>query len=337
MKNIGIIANPFSGRDIRRFTSFAFSVTNPEKENMVTRMILSLQAFDVDNIYLMPDSYRLNSNIVAKVLSTHGAKNNVHIIDTVFPIDKPSDTVESIEEMIRRGVKVLIVMGGDGTNRLAAKTTKDIPIIAVSTGTNNVYPTFSEGTAVGSAAAFIATHGYDIPGIIRDKQLEIYINDELADIATVDILICKNPFTGSKAVWKLDEIEDIFVCRTRSVAIGFSSIIGCQVNCSDDDDFGYRTFVGRGGVHIRPQFEPGKITPMEVEKPEKIEVGENGYVFYKDYNGTVALDGERTVTFKAGDKLEVKVSRNGPLRAELAKVMDEAVKRGWFLTPEDKR
>ena len=39
MKNVGIIANPFSGRDIRRFTSFAFSVTNPEKENMVTRMI----------------------------------------------------------------------------------------------------------------------------------------------------------------------------------------------------------------------------------------------------------------------------------------------------------
>ena len=329
MKNIGIIANPFSGRDIRRFTSFAFSVTNPEKENMVTRMILSLQAFDVDNIYLMPDSYRLNSNIVAKVLSTHGAKNNIHIIDTVFPIDKPQDTIDSIKEMEKLGVQVLIVMGGDGTNRLAAKATKNIPIIAVSTGTNNVYPTFSEGTSVGTAAAFIATYGYDIPGIIRDKQLEIYVNGEFKDIATVDVLICKNPFTGSKAVWKIEEIEDIMVCRTRSVAIGFSSIIGCQVFCNDDDDFGWRTIVGRGDVKIRPQFEPGKIVPMQVEAPQKLEL-DKPYVFKKDYNGTIALAGERTVAFKAGDEIAVKVTRDGPLRAELATVMNEAVRRGFF-------
>jgi hypothetical protein len=329
MKNIGIIANPFSGRDIRRFTSFAFSVTNPEKENMVTRMILSAQAFGVDNIYLMPDSYKLNRNITNKVLSTHGAKNNIHIIDTYFPIDQPSDTIKAIEEMERQGVKALIVMGGDGTNRLAAKTVKNIPIIAVSTGTNNVYPTFSEGTSVGTAAAFIAQYGNDIPGIIRDKQIEIYINGKFVDIATVDALICINAFTGSKAIWKSSEIDDLIVCRTRSVAIGFSSIIGCIKSSTVEDNFGWRTVVGKGNVHIRPQFEPGKITPMFIEEPVMLEK-DIPYVFKKDYNGTIALDGERTVSFKAGDEIKVVITRNGPLRAELSKVMDEAVKRGFF-------
>ena len=332
MKNVGIIANPFSGRDIRRFTSFAFSVTNPEKENMVTRMILSMQAFGVDNIYLMPDTYRLNSNIMHKVKSTHGAKDNIHIIDTYHPIDQPSDTIQAIEEMARRGIKALIVMGGDGTNRLAAKTVKDIPIIAVSTGTNNVYPTFSEGTSVGTAAAFIAEYGNDIPGVIRDKQIEIHINGKFADIATVDALICKNAFTGSKAIWKTEEIEDIIICRTRSVAIGFSSIIGCICFSNDEDEFGWRTVVGKGNVHIRPQFEPGKITPMTIEEPVKVVLDEP-YIFTKDYNGTIALDGERTVSFRAGDEIKVVVTRNGPLRAELSKVMDEAVKKGFFRLP----
>ena len=75
---------------------------------------------------------------------------------------------------------------------------------------------------------------------------------------------------------------------------------------------------------------PVSYTHLDVYKRQVLD---EPYIFTKDYNGTIALDGERTVSFRAGDEIKVVVTRNGPLRAELSKVMDEAVKKGFFRLP----
>ena len=58
MSSIGIIANPASGKDIRRLVSYATTIDNQEKVNIVKRIVLAAQSVGVDQIYFMPDSFQ---------------------------------------------------------------------------------------------------------------------------------------------------------------------------------------------------------------------------------------------------------------------------------------
>ncbi len=53
-----------------------------------------------------------------------------------------------------------MVLGGDGTNRLVAKKIGNIPLVPISTGTNNAFPINIDPTVAGLAAGFyIQTKG----------------------------------------------------------------------------------------------------------------------------------------------------------------------------------
>ena len=59
--------------------------------------------------------------------------------------------------MSEQGCRVIIVLGGDGTHRLVAHACEEIPLVCISTGTNNVFPRFLESTVAGMAAGALAT------------------------------------------------------------------------------------------------------------------------------------------------------------------------------------
>ena len=65
---VGIIANPASGRDIRRLVASASVFPVAEKCNMITRLLTALSATGVERVLLMPDvggiSERLRRAIV---------------------------------------------------------------------------------------------------------------------------------------------------------------------------------------------------------------------------------------------------------------------------------
>ena len=56
MSSIGIIANPASGKDIRRLVSHATIIDNHEKINIVKRVVLGAQKLGVNQVYIMPDT-----------------------------------------------------------------------------------------------------------------------------------------------------------------------------------------------------------------------------------------------------------------------------------------
>lgn len=47
--------------------------------------------------------------------------------------------------MAETGIGCVVTLGGDGTNRAAAKGSRSVPLVPVSTGTNNVFPVLVEG------------------------------------------------------------------------------------------------------------------------------------------------------------------------------------------------
>jgi hypothetical protein len=327
MFKIGIIVNPFSGKDLRRITSQATNVGNNEKAVKVVRMINSIKRFAVEKIYLMPDNYLLNANIAASIYKEEGSSSVVEVLDFIAT-DRAEDTIKAVEMMIEQDIACLIILGGDGTCRLAAKTDIEIPVIPVSTGTNNVYPQFWEGTTVGIAASYIAERGLGYE-LRRGKRIEVYINGELKDIALVDAVVTDLPYIGSKVVTEMSNLKEVIVTMCSPGSVGFSAIVGNIKVCNENEDYGYRLKIAETGPTILTPVSPGQLTEITYSDFQRMDIDAE-YTCCPGYDGSVALDGERTVVFRSNDHIKFVITRKGLYKADVMKTLCEAVENSYF-------
>jgi len=332
MNTIGIIANPASGKDIRRLVSHATVVDNNEKVNIVKRIILAAQSFGVDRIYIMPDTFLIGYKAAEDLRISKELKTEVEILNMNIK-GNVTDTIRATEIMEQKGVKCIVVLGGDGTNRAVAKAITNTPLIGISTGTNNVYPEMLEGTVVGMAAGVMATLGVcDMNKTCRkDKRIEIFKDGNMIDIALVDCVISKQTYVGSKAIWNMEDIDMVIVSRAHPAAIGFSTIVGTSLIVTKDDDFGALIHVNSGNKRVKAPIAAGTIGTITVDEPKVLKLNEPVY-FNPNYNGIIALDGEREIPFKVGDNIVIKITRNGPYRVVVDRTLEFAQRNGFFET-----
>lgn len=329
MNSLGIIANPASGKDIRRLVSHATVVDNNEKINIVKRIILGAQGYGVEKIFIMPDTFLIGYKVIEDLTVSGELKIPISILNMKVE-GNLNDTTNAAKLMEEEGVNCIVVLGGDGTNRAAAKAIVNTPLISVSTGTNNVYPEMLEGTVVGMTAAAIATKSCDLGVTCRkDKRIEILLEDELIDIALVDCVISKQTFIGSKAIWDMEDIVEVIVSRAHPASIGFSTLIGVNMIIKEDDDFGAAMKMNTGGAKSIAPVAAGTLKAIFHDMPKKIELNKE-YIFNPDYRGSIALDGEREIIFRTGDKFKFKITRNGPFRVNIKRTLEEAQKSGFF-------
>lgn len=331
MKSIGIIANPASGKDIRRLVSHATVVDNNEKVNIVKRVILSAQGCGVDRIYIMPDTFLIGYKAREDLRISKELKIDVEILNMNIK-GNVTDTIKAAEIMEEKGVKCIVVLGGDGTNRAVAKAITNTPVIGVSTGTNNVYPEMLEGTVVGMAAGAIASGICSMDETCRkDKRIEILKDGQLIDIALVDCVISKQKYVGSKAIWNMEDIDMVIVSRAHPASIGFSTIVGTSLIVRAEDDFGALIHVNSGDQRVKAPIAAGTIQEITVDRPKILQLDES-FHFDPTYNGIIAVDGEREVPFKIGENIEIKITRNGPYRVIVDKTLELAQRNGFFRT-----
>lgn len=225
MSFVGIIANPASGKDVRRVASHAITANNYQKTNIARRMLVALQALEVQRIEIMPDQFGIGTRAL------QGLKKRRDIQATTSLIDMPvsgtaEDTLQAAHYLRQASCDCIVLLGGDGTCRVAAKGCGEVPILPISSGTNNVVPYFVEGTADGLAAAYIARR----PLVERErfcyrhKQLLVHVNGRRVDEALVDIALLSSSFTGSRAIWDTGELRQVFVTRAQPFHIGLSSV-----------------------------------------------------------------------------------------------------------------
>ncbi len=330
MASIGIIANPASGKDIRRLVSHATVIDNNEKINIVERIILGAQALGVEKVYIMPDSYNMGYRVEDKLNSCSELKCEINVIN-MMRFDGMEDTVKAADYMEKNEeIKCIVTLGGDGTNRAVAKTLKNTPIITISTGTNNVYPIMLEGTIAGMAAAAVASGRFDKNKFItKDKRIEIYKDDKLLDIALIDAVISKDVFIGSKAIWDMNSIEKIFVTRGHPASIGFSSLVGCKKIIYPEDNFGACVDIHLNDEIIMAPIAAGVVEEISVGALKILALDEE-YEFTADNRGTIALDGEREVEFSKGQQFVFKIRRTGPYHVDVIKALEIAQLNGFF-------
>src|SRR2546429_4662604 len=156
---VGIVANPASGRDIRRLVSQASVFPTAEKSNMVQRMLGALGALGVDRVLMMPELTGICAGVHRAGQRLRASPEvrwpQVQVLDTRSE-ESVRDTLEAVDRVIAEGVAVIIVLGGDGTHRAVASRCGAVPLATLSSGTNNVFPDLREATVTGLAAGLVA-------------------------------------------------------------------------------------------------------------------------------------------------------------------------------------
>lgn len=326
---IGIIANPASGKDIRRLVAQGTVFDNMEKVNIIQRVLVVLHAAGISDIRMMPDAF----GILEK--ASWAVERNLKIEVQAAPLDMhckydQGDTTRAAQLMREQGASCIITLGGDGTNRAVAKGCGDVPLIPISTGTNNVFPKMIEGTVAGMAAA-VAEQAPDSLVLRRCKLLHILKNGCDVDTALIDAVITEDRFIGSRAIWDAGDIRELFVTTARADSIGMSAIAGSFCPLMEDDPDGLYIRTGVGAFQTQAPIAPGMMASIPIAEYQRMTPGAK--LRAATTAGMVALDGEREVHFDTEDVLEVAYGLDGPLTIEISHTLDAAAKGGFFLRP----
>jgi predicted polyphosphate/ATP-dependent NAD kinase len=325
---VGIIANPASGKDIRRLTAHGSVFDNNEKVNIVRRVLLGLEAAGVSEVLYMPDYF----GIVRKALEGIRLSLEPQSLDMRMT-GRQEDSTEAARLMAEAGVRCLVTLGGDGTNRAVAKGSVAVPLMPISTGTNNVFPVMVEGTLAGLAAGVVAVGAVTLEeATVPTNRLDVLFDGQVGDLALVDIAVYDDAFVGSRAVWDMSRVREIFTARAAPHNIGLSSIGGC-LYCSQLD--------GRRGSHIRlagageaeglevtAPVAPGVVQSLRVSSFRLLEVGDE--IGVDLVPSVLALDGEREIEIGRQQRISIRFSDQGPQVVDMNRTLQLATQRSHF-------
>lgn len=324
---VGIVANPASGKDIRRLVAYGTVFDNQEKVNIVRRVLLALSATGIERVLYMPDYYGIVEKAVAGIRGGHSLGMEIEPLD----IDVTGTQVDShnaAAAIAEAQAGCIITMGGDGTNRMVAKGCGDVPLLPISTGTNNVFPIFVEGTIAGLAASAVARGCAGDESVYRAKRLTVFKNGRPEDIALVDAVVTNNLFVGSRAIWNAGEMQMAVLTRGEAHNIGIASVLGTIRAIDPYEPCGACIVFDHERCGRIAPIAPGLILPVGECGFRLLGLGES--VAIEQVPCIVALDAEREVEFKEGEEGSVQLNRDGPNVVDLKKAMQGASRCGFF-------
>lgn len=329
MSKVGIIANPFASSDIRRLVAYASTMGSYPKIGILRRAILALNWVGVSEILVMPDREQLGYRAVADI-GQHKLACRVSIID--MPItNEAEDSMRAAECMNENEADCIITMGGDGTNRVVARTCGQVPIMPISTGTNNTFPFMVEGTTAGLAAGILAQKIVQ-PNkcLATTKRLNIIKNGKLVDLSLIDTVVLDQQFIGARAIWDIPQVREVIATQCHPSYIGMASIGGSFCPITAEDNHGLYLRLGKDNMKVNATIAPGVIKEVGIEEYRVLDLNDRVGVKV-DKLALLALDGEREIEIYPQDRVEVELSRDGPRVVKVRETLEEATKAGFFI------
>ena len=330
MTLVGIIANPASGKDIRRLVAHATVVSNHEKVSIVRRLLLAISNMGVEQVQIMPDQFGIGTRALRGLRDHPGILSRASLLDMEV-LGEPADTERAAARLREQSAGCIVVLGGDGTCRAAAKTCGDVPLLPISTGTNNVVPTFVEGTVAGLAAGYVAQHdGATLPEVCsRHKRLLIRVGDRVVDQALVEVAAIAARFIGSRAVWDQELLRQIFVTRASPATIGLSAILGMVHPVTPEDPWGALARLDPRAERVQAVLAPGRVVPVGVHRATTLQPGDWHNVT-SERPLVLALDGEREIVLGEDDEAAIGLDLDGPWIVDVPRALLRAVAEGAF-------
>jgi hypothetical protein len=322
--SVAILANPMSGRDVRRMAARASVSTNEMKRDLVARIATGLDAVGVDEILVMREPYRLASG----ALELMPLRAKVRVLD-VGLTHSAADTVAFVQAVREAGCAMIVSLGGDGTNRIIARTWPQAPLLPLSTGTNNVFPVFAEATAAGLAAGLVARGAIPLPDAAsRCKVIRVRAAG-WEDIGVIDAVLLRDDHTGNLLPYDPARLAALVLTRGEPDSVGMSPIGGYIDPVGFDDNCGLalRCGVSDGPLlrTLQVPVSPGLFGTVQVQSCERLGLGEP---FQFVGPGVVAFDGDREHSLSPGEIVQVTVDRSGPWVLDIGRCLRLAAGRG---------
>ena len=343
---IGLIVNPRSGNDVRRVVASAGSSTLEDKISIVRRIARGAISCGVTRFMTNREPHR----IVRRATETIGGIE-VSYADSAID-NTEADSTRAAEMMRAAGCGAVVVLGGDGTNRAVAKGWGDVPLLPLSTGTNNAFPVWCEPTVAGMAAALVASGDVVLARVSRAAKLvhvafhiapanradgtspgwqaRAYSTDE-PDIALIDAVAVDDPFVGSLELFNPATVHLAMLTRADPASIGFCGVGGLleSVTARDDAALVVRfADPAKAPERLLAPTAPGHIATLGIAEVARIGLGERWEVVGPM---VLAFDGERKRRLLPGDRAVLWVQRDGPRVIDVAAVMADAVASRRFV------
>ena len=330
MGTVGIIVNPWAGKDVRRLHAPVGHTPDTAKVGIVRRLAVAALETGAERVLVARDTGRIAERAVADLT---GAEL----------LDGPGtgsalDTRRAAAQMAELGCRVVVALGGDGTCRDVAIGWRTAPLIGVSTGTNNVFPTMIDATSAGTAAGLVASGAVDRAIAGRQaKMLDVTIDDvgggeSIHDVALVDVALVDAAHTGARAVMTAGRIRAVVAAIATPASTGLSSIAGrLQPVHRDEPGAVVVRLDPRARRRLRAAIMPGHFDTLGVAC---VDLVPDGHPVPLDGPGVLAFDGEREHVLGAGAGATVTVRRDGPFVIDVAHVRDWAAREALFDDPE---
>ena len=306
MTKVGLIANPLAGKDVRRFVSAASLNSDRSKIEILRRCVLGAIDAGAEKVLLANDFRNLALRAV------EGLNLGSKIEEMSFhPEGRRKDTTEAAKIFKKEGVKSVISLGGDGTQRDLVLGWIDAPLLPISTGTNNVFPFMVDPTVAGTAAGLVASGELVIEEVSKQaKVIHVDLPNGVKDLALVDVVLVDDRLTGSRAVVKPDSVKQVLAAIADPASIGLASIAGRSNPVYFNDESAVSVIcdpTAKQGVFA--PIMPGSVSDVGITDIRKVELGET---IELDGPGALAFDAERDFVMGENEVPKATVLRNGP-------------------------
>ncbi len=329
---VGVIVNPVAGKDVRRLSTGATHTPDTTKMGIVRRVVAAAAESGATTLLLADDPHRLARRATERL-------DLPDRVDVRLLGDHVSgsrrDTIGAAAQMRDLGADVVVVLGGDGTCRDAATGWPDLPLIAISTGTNNVYPTALDGTSAGVAAGLVAAGIVPFDRVAQPtKRIVVRIDradaDPIEDVALVDLALVDARFVGARAVKEPTSIVQVVAAIGDPASTGLSAIAG-RTHPVDRHTRGGVAITLAAADHaddavtrrVRVPLSPGTFDTLPIADVRPIADGEPVELVGP---GVLAFDGERDLPIAPGVTAVAHIERTGPRLIDVA----HAVSLGAF-------
>jgi hypothetical protein len=332
---VAIVANPHSGRDVRRLAARAAAVPPEHKRDVVARIAAGLDAAGVGRILVLDEPFRIST----------GALERMPLRATVEPVGRvrthdAGDTIDAVRRMRELGCGTFVVLGGDGTSRAVAAAAPDGTLVPVATGTNNVFPQQIEATAAGLAAGLAARGLVDTSALRPCKRVEVRdAAGAVIDFALVDAVLLRRDLIGNRMPFDPDRLATVVLSRAEPFGAGTSPIGGWLCPVGPDEPGGVVVQCvpseRRGDApasdpasaprRLTVPIAPGTFADVFVEGCRRVADGEPVPLFGE---GILALDGDRLHRVGPGRALQLAVDRTGPPVLDVRRALAIAARQG---------
>ncbi|PGH54267.1 acetoin catabolism protein X [Azospirillum palustre] len=334
---VGIVANPVSARDIRRVVANATSLQIADRANILLRVLAALHACGIRDVLMMPENGGIRAHVERGMMRARSRGEDIYpALHTVsMPVTGTvADTHRATAEMRRAGVSALVVLGGDGTHRAVAAECGTVPIAGISTGTNNAFPEHREPTITGLATGLAVT-GRVPPHIAfaANKRIDVSLASgttgaTVSEMALVDVALVTERYIGARALWRTENFRELYVTFADPEVIGMSAIAGLLEPVGRDESGGLMVRLSPDGASrkgittLNAPIAPGMMARVGVTDWRRMPAG---VAFVPEVTaGSVALDGERELSFSERDRLSLTLRDDAFRTVNVAAVMRHA-------------